>query len=73
MQQSQLNFENWQNSKKILMTRVFENKFLRIVTNESLTAVKLCKDCFIEAVVQRSSVKKGVLRNFSKFSGKHLC
>ena len=26
-----------------------------------------------EAVVQRCSVKKGVLRNFTKFKGKHLC
>ena len=26
-----------------------------------------------EAVVQRCSVKKGVLRNFTKFTGKHLC
>ena len=27
----------------------------------------------IEAVVQRCSCKKGVLRNFAKFTGKHLC
>ena len=27
----------------------------------------------IEAVVQRCSVKKGVLKNFTKFTGKHLC
>ena len=27
----------------------------------------------IEAIVQRCSVKKGVLRNFAKFIGKHLC
>ena len=26
-----------------------------------------------EAVVRRYSVKKGVLRNFTKFTGKHLC
>ena len=26
-----------------------------------------------EAVVQRYSVKKSVLRNFAKFTGKHLC
>ena len=26
-----------------------------------------------KAVVQRCSVKKGVLRNFTKFIGKHLC
>ena len=26
-----------------------------------------------EAVFQRCSVKKGVLRNFAKFTGKHLC
>ena len=26
-----------------------------------------------EAVAQRCSVKKGVLRNFAKFTGKHLC
>ena len=26
-----------------------------------------------EAVVQRCSVKEGVLRNFAKFTGKHLC
>ena len=27
----------------------------------------------LEAVVRRCSVKKGVLRNFAKFTGKHLC
>ena len=27
----------------------------------------------LEEVVQRCSVKKGVLRNFGKFTGKHLC
>ena len=26
-----------------------------------------------EAVVQRCSVKKGVLKNFAKITGKHLC
>ena len=26
-----------------------------------------------KAVVQRCSVRKGVLRNFTKFTGKHLC
>ena len=26
-----------------------------------------------EAVVRTCSVKKGVLRNFTKFTGKHLC
>ena len=26
-----------------------------------------------EAVVRRGSVKKGVLRNFAKFTVKHLC
>ena len=26
-----------------------------------------------EAVVERCSVKKDVLRNFTKFTGKHLC
>ena len=28
---------------------------------------------FTEAVIRRCSVKKGVLRNFEKFTGKHLC
>ena len=28
---------------------------------------------FTEAVSQGFSVKKGVLRNFAKFTGKHLC
>ena len=26
-----------------------------------------------EAVIQRCSIKKNVLRNFTKFTGKHLC
>ena len=26
-----------------------------------------------EAVLQRCSIRKGVLRNFAKFPGKHLC
>ena len=29
--------------------------------------------CGVGAVVQRCSVKKGVLKNFEKFTGKHLC
>ena len=29
--------------------------------------------CHVEAVVRRCSVKRGVLRNFGKFTGKHLC
>ena len=29
--------------------------------------------CHVEAVVWRCSVKRGVLRNFGKFTGKHLC
>ena len=28
---------------------------------------------YSEAVVRRCSIKKGVLRNFAKFTGKHLC
>ena len=28
---------------------------------------------FAEAVAQRCSVRKGVLKNFAKFAGKHLC
>ena len=28
---------------------------------------------YSDAVVQRCSVKKCVLRNFAKFTGKHLC
>ena len=28
---------------------------------------------FTEAVFQRCSIKKGVLKNFTKFTGKHLC
>ena len=28
---------------------------------------------FAEVVVHRCSVRKGVLRNFEKFTGKHLC
>ena len=29
--------------------------------------------CHVEAVVRRCSAKRGVLRNFGKFTGKHLC
>ena len=28
---------------------------------------------YTEEVAQRCSVKKGALRNFAKFTGKHLC
>ena len=32
------------------------------------------KDVYItEAVAQRCSLRKSVLRNFAKFTGKHLC
>ena len=31
------------------------------------------KKDILEAVFQRCSIKKGVFRNFTKFTGKHLC
>ena len=34
---------------------------------------KILQPLYSEAVVQRCSVKKRVLRNFAKFTGKHLC
>ena len=36
--------------------------------NRSLICFLLCRSSH-----QRSSIKKGVLRNFTKFTGKHLC
>ena len=38
-----------------------------------LHSLKFCVTFSSEADVQRCSVKKGVLRNFTKFTGKHLC
>ena len=38
---------------------------------QSWPSLFICKTQ--EAVVQRCSIKKGVLSNFTKFTGKHLC
>ena len=37
------------------------------------THLKVFNSCFIRSSHQRCSVKKGVLRNFAKFTGKRLC
>ena len=36
------------------------------------TRLSVFKKCFLEAVTQRCSVKKDVLKNYTKFIGKHL-
>ena len=48
--------------------RFFKNIYL-------LQAVKFCINDYlhVETVIQRCSLRKGVLRNFAKFTGKHLC
>ena len=33
----------------------------------------VCHYLWMEAVVQRCFMKKGILENFAKFTGKHLC
>ena len=42
---------------------------------ETLILIKFSSDNenVPEAVVQRFSLRKGILRNFTKFTGKHLC
>ena len=35
--------------------------------------LKSLENVLSEAAVQRCSVKRGLLRNFAKFTGKHLC
>ena len=40
--------------------------------NSNLSLLSLLKSQVWEAVVRRCSMKKGVLRNFAKFTGKHL-
>ena len=32
-----------------------------------------CNPLLFRSIPQRCSMKKGVLRNFTKFTGKHLC
>ena len=45
----------------ILITQTYKTKIITITRYHS------------EAIVERFSVRKGVLRNFTKFTGKHLC
>ena len=41
--------------------------------NNSKTCQANKNDALIEAVAQKCSVRKGILTNFSKFTGNHLC
>ena len=41
--------------------------------NNSKTCQANENDALIEAVAWKCSVRKGILRNFSKFTGNHLC
>ena len=38
-----------------------------------LAQVNISSNLITEAVARRCSVEKGVLKNFAKFTGKHLC
>ena len=49
-----------------------------VLLQELINDFAVCKHCSgtvtcLEAVAQRCSVKKGILRNLAKFTGKHLC
>ena len=44
---------------------------IRIVSPINLSDLLLCP--FLRSSHQRCSIRKGVLRNFTKFTGKHLC
>ena len=48
-------------------------KRLSFVSQKYVKKLLLIYSHELEAVVQRCSVKKGVLRNFTKFTGKYLC
>ena len=44
-----------------------------MLTYGYIKCLRVCMLKYEEAVTQTCSVKKGVLRNFVKFTGKHLC
>ena len=44
-----------------------------MLTYVHIKCLRVCMLKYEEAVTQTCSVKKGVLRNFVKFTGKHLC
>ena len=65
--------KGWSNYQKSWMF-VFEsfiNAFF--FSRNFFTRLSVFKKCFLEAVIQRCSVKKDVLKNYTKFIGKHLC
>ena len=54
----------------------FETDSVNVMKNRSLVAKKQRKSQYMLAARsnhQRCSIKKGVLKNFTKFTGKHLC
>ena len=60
---------------KVVWPTMMEVNFWNIVTGEqriALRSVRLCCNKY-RSSHQRYSIKNGVLRNFTKFTGKHLC
>ena len=52
-------------------THATHHNTVNIISSEVQCFMKILN--FAEAVAQRYSIKKDVLRNFAKFTGKHLC
>ena len=60
---------------EVVWPTMMEVNFWNIVTGEqriALRSVRLCCNKY-RSSHQRYSIKNGVLRNFTKFTGKHLC
>ena len=56
----------------LIKKRVFRIEWMSICFDAFHILLKINQH-LTEIVVQRCSVKKGVLKNFAKFTGKHLC
>ena len=66
-----LKYERWQLSYWVLRRLYMEVRPMKSDFRE--TSLNKIKRTLTEAVTQGCSLRKGVLRNFWKFTGKHLC
>ena len=61
-------------NKETIFSVLFTGRsFLKSTTTNSLKIYRLHDFLIYRSIHRRCSVKKGVLRNFTKFTGKYLC
>ena len=76
MNNCRITFKNYQNSFSVEHRRERERRSLEGVYSEAATSGDLLKTLFLKIShhsQENTEVRKGVLRNFAKFTGKHPC